>query len=81
MPSKVLNLKGFVCPYTQVKALETISKLPPRTVLKILVDNPESADSIEVAVKNAGHKVEQAAQNESIFTITVRKKMLVKGNE
>jgi TusA-related sulfurtransferase len=69
-----LNLKGFVCPYTQVKALETISKLPPGAVLKILVDNPESADSIEVAVKNAGHNVEQVTQNESVFTITVRKK-------
>jgi len=76
-----LNLKGLVCPYTQVKALEAISKLPPDTVLKILVDNPESADSIEVAVKNAGHKVEQMTQNESIFTITVRKKMLMKENE
>jgi len=76
-----LNLKGLVCPYTQVKALEAISKLPPDTVLKILVDNPESADSIEVAVKNAGHKVEQMTQNESIFTITVRKKVLMKENE
>jgi len=81
LPTEILNLKGFVCPYTQVKALETISKLPPGTVLKILVDNPESVDSIEVAVRNAGHKVEQVAQNESIFTITVRKKVLVKGNE
>jgi tRNA 2-thiouridine synthesizing protein A len=81
LPSEVLNLKGFVCPYTQVKALEAISKLPPGTVLKILVDNPESADSIEVAVKNAGHKVEQMTQNESVFTITVRKKVLVKENE
>jgi TusA-related sulfurtransferase len=68
-----LNLKGFVCPYTQVKALEVISKLPLGTVLEILVDNPESADSIEVAVKNAGHKVEQVTKNESVFTITVRK--------
>lgn len=76
-----MNLKGFVCPYTQVKALETISKLPLDTVLKILVDNPESADSIEITVKNAGHKVEQVVQNESIFTITVRKKMLVKENK
>jgi TusA-related sulfurtransferase len=73
LPSEVLNLKGLVCPYTQIKALETISKLPLGTVLKILVDNPESADSIEVAVKNAGHKVEHVSQNESIFTITVRK--------
>ncbi len=73
MSSEILNLKGLVCPYTQVKALEAISKLPLGTVLKILVDNPESADSIEVAVKNAGHKVEQVTQNESIFTITVRK--------
>jgi len=81
LPTEILNLKGFVCPYTQVKALETISKLPPGTVLKILVDNPESVDSIEVAIRNAGHKVEQVAQNESIFTITVRKKVLVKGNE
>jgi TusA-related sulfurtransferase len=69
-----LNLKGLVCPYTQIKALEAISKLAPSTVLKILVDNPESADSIEVAVKNAGHKVEEVTQNESIFTLTVRKK-------
>jgi TusA-related sulfurtransferase len=50
-------------------------------VLKILVDNPESVDSIEVVAKSAGHKVDQVIRNEPVFTITVRKKMLVKRNE
>lgn len=73
-PDKILDLKGLVCPSTQIKTLEALHRASPDMILKILVDNLESVESIVAAVKNAGHKVEQVKKHESIFAITVRKK-------
>jgi len=71
--SKVLDLKGFVCPFTQIKTLEALHRAPSGTVLNVLVDNLESLESIEIAAENAGYKVEQVMQNGNVFTIKISK--------
>jgi len=71
--SKVLDLKGFVCPYTQIKTLETLYKAPFGTVLNVLVDNPESLEAIVIATENAGYKVEKVTKNGNVFAISINK--------
>ncbi|MFQ6086007.1 MAG: sulfurtransferase TusA family protein, partial [Candidatus Bathyarchaeia archaeon] len=65
---EVLDLKGVVCPWTQIKALEALRRVSPGTVMRIIVDNPTSVEGIVSAAKNAGHKIERVMEEEMVYT-------------
>ena len=52
-----LDLKGEVCPYTFVKSKLALEEMKPGQILRVIVDNPESADNVPRSVKNEGHAV------------------------
>jgi len=54
---KELNLQGEVCPYTFVKSKLALEIMQPGQVLRVVVDNDESAANVPRSMQNEGHKV------------------------
>ena len=54
---KELDLQGEVCPYTFVKSKLALEMMQPGQVLRVLVDNDESAANVPRSMQNEGHKV------------------------
>ena len=52
-----LNLRGEVCPYTFVKSKLALEDLEPGQVLRVIVDNPESAENVPRSLANEGNEV------------------------
>ena len=52
-----LNLRGEVCPYTFVKSKLALEDMEPGKVLRVIVDNPESAENVPRSLANEGNEV------------------------
>ncbi len=52
-----LNLRGEVCPYTFVKSKLALEDLDPGQILRVIVDNPESAENVPRSLANEGNEV------------------------
>ena len=52
-----LSLKGEVCPYTFVKSKLALEEMESGQVLRVVVDNPESAASVPRSLTIEGHRV------------------------
>lgn len=69
-----LNLRGEVCPYTFVKSKLALEEMESGQLLRVVVDNPESADNVPRSLKNEGHAVLEVVQIASTeWAIVVRK--------
>ncbi len=69
-----LNLRGEVCPYTFVKSKLALEEMESGQQLRVVVDNPESADNVPRSLKNEGHAVLEVVQIASTeWAIVVRK--------
>ena len=54
---KELNLQGEVCPYTFVKSKLALEIMQPGQVLRVIVDNDESAANVPRSMQNEGYNV------------------------
>jgi TusA-related sulfurtransferase len=54
---KDLNLRGEICPYTFVKSKLALEVMQPGQVLRVIVDNDESASNVPRSMQNEGHNV------------------------
>jgi tRNA 2-thiouridine synthesizing protein A len=71
---KELNLQGEVCPYTFVKSKLALEIMQPGQVLRVLVDNDESAANVPRSMQNEGHNVLEVTKlNQKDWHIVVRK--------
>jgi tRNA 2-thiouridine synthesizing protein A len=71
---KDLNLQGEVCPYTFVKSKLALEIMQPGQVLRVIVDNDESASNVPRSMQNEGHNVLGVTKlNEKDWQIVVRK--------
>jgi len=71
---KELNLQGEVCPYTFVKSKLALEMMQPGQILRVLVDNDESAANVPRSMQNEGHNIIGVSKlNERDWQITVRK--------
>ena len=52
-----LNLRGEVCPYTFVKSKLALEDLESGKILRVIVDNPESAENVPRSLANEGNEV------------------------
>jgi TusA-related sulfurtransferase len=69
-----LNLRGEVCPYTFVKSKLALEKMEGDQVLKITVDNSESASNVPRSLELEGHRVLGVDREEkSVWNIIVKK--------
>ena len=69
-----LNLRGEVCPYTFVKTKLALERLGPGQVLRVVVDNDQSAADVPRSVAAEGHTVLEVAQEDgAAWAILIRK--------
>ncbi|MFQ5881581.1 MAG: sulfurtransferase TusA family protein [Candidatus Methylomirabilales bacterium] len=70
-----LNLRGEVCPYTFVKSKLALEQLEAGEVLRVIVDNPRSAEDVPRSLANEGNEVLEVAQlADREWAIVVRKR-------
>jgi tRNA 2-thiouridine synthesizing protein A len=71
---KELNLQGEVCPYTFVKSKLALEVMQPGQVLRVIVDNDESAANVPRSMQNEGHGVLEVNKlNDKDWQIIVQK--------
>lgn len=69
-----LNLHGEVCPYTFVKSKLALEDMEPGQILRVIVDNPESAENVPRSLANEGNEVLSVGQaGGGSWSILVRK--------
>lgn len=69
-----LNLRGEVCPYTFVKSKLALEEMESGQLLRVIVDNAESAENVPRSLKSEGHGVLEVVQiAEREWAIVVRK--------
>jgi tRNA 2-thiouridine synthesizing protein A len=51
-----LDLRGYVCLYPQMYTSQALTKLPRRSILKVVIDNPPSIENIKSVAQKAGAK-------------------------
>ncbi len=72
---RLLDLRGEVCPTTNIKTAKELQGLPTGTMLRIIVDNMSSLEGVMLTAKNGGHDILEVRSGEgSSFTIIVEKK-------
>lgn len=69
-----LDLKGEVCPYTFVKSKLALEEMESGQVLRVIVDNPGSAQNVPRSLSSEGHQILDVRKlNETDWAITVKK--------
>ncbi len=69
-----LDLKGEVCPYTFVKSKLALEQMDTGQVLRVTVDNSESASNVPRSLEMEGHEVIKVEQvSPSVWDIVVKK--------
>jgi TusA-related sulfurtransferase len=56
-PTEVLDVRGEVCPYPDVKTKKKIKGMKSGEILEVLIDYPLSAERIPRSVEKQGHEV------------------------
>lgn len=69
-----LNLRGEVCPYTFVKSKLALEQLEAGEILRVIVDNPQSAEDVPRSLAGEGNEVlEVTPLTDRGWAIIVRK--------
>jgi TusA-related sulfurtransferase len=71
---KILDLKGFFCPHTNILTISELEKIQAGSRLRVEVDNSDSLKGVIQTVKNKGHSIIGVKQKDEVFTILVEKK-------
>lgn len=72
---ETFDLKGEICPYTFVKSKLMLEMMESGQVLRVIVDNAESATNVPKSLTNEGNTILGCEPlNERDWAITVRKK-------
>jgi tRNA 2-thiouridine synthesizing protein A len=56
-PDEVLDVRGEICPYPDIKTRKKLKQMRPGQVLEVLTDYPLSVERIPRNVEKEGHKV------------------------
>ena len=72
---RILDLKGEVCPYTFVKSKLELETMEVGQIVKILVDNSDSASNVPRSLDLEGQSVLSVEKNAvgGLWAITVKK--------
>lgn len=69
-----LDLKGEVCPYTFVKTKLALEDMDSGQTLRVLLDYPESVESVPRSARNEGHRVVEVSQVDATnWQVLIRK--------
>jgi len=56
-PTEVLDVRGEVCPYPDVKTQRKLKSMKSGDILEVLIDYPLSAERIPRSMEKRGHEV------------------------
>jgi len=73
--TEVLDVRGEVCPYPDVKTQKKVKNMKSGEILEVLVDYPLSAERIPRSMEKAGHeilKVEKTGTSEWRMLIKIK---------
>ena len=56
-PTEVLDVRGEVCPYPDVKTKKKVKSMKSGEILEILIDYPLSAERIPRSMEKSGHEI------------------------
>jgi TusA-related sulfurtransferase len=69
-----LDLHGEVCPYTFVKSKLALEQMNPGQIIRITVDNSESASNVPRSLDLEGHVILEVQRTQSsVWDIIVKK--------
>jgi tRNA 2-thiouridine synthesizing protein A len=72
--AETLDLTGEVCPYTFVKSKLALEELESGQVIRVVVDNPGSAQNVPRSLASEGHRVLNVIKlSDTEWAITVKK--------
>lgn len=70
-----IDLRGEVCPYTFVKTKLALEGMASGEVMRVLLDFPESVNSVPRSARNEGHEVIEIGRLEGDdWQVLIRKK-------
>lgn len=72
-PDVVKDLRGVACPMNFVKTKMELSKMTPRQVLEIWLDDGAPIDNVPGSVRAEGHKVLSQKKTDGYWTVRVEK--------
>ena len=66
-----LDVRGEICPYPMLKAVEAMKRLPDGEVLEVITDHAPALESIPTQAKRLGFRVdiEQTGHPEWVITL------------
>ncbi len=72
---RVLDLRGYVCPYPQLATLRALRSMEPGEELEVMTDNPPSVQNVPAIAKREGHEVVGVYQiGEGLWKIVIRRR-------
>jgi tRNA 2-thiouridine synthesizing protein A len=69
----VLDVRGTICPYPQLKTKIALDKMSPGDTLKILLDDRESANNIRIIIGQLGDTILETTDKGKEITIVIQK--------
>ncbi|MEZ0248235.1 MAG: sulfurtransferase TusA family protein [Thermoproteus sp.] len=71
---RVLDLRGYVCPYPQLAALKALRSMEVGEELEVVTDNPPSVENVPAIARREGQEVVSVRQTgEGLWRIVIRK--------
>lgn len=72
---RVLDLRGYVCPYPQLATLKALRSMEPGEELEVVTDNPPSVQNVPAIAKREGHEVVGVYQiGEGLWKIVIKRR-------
>lgn len=69
----VLDVRGTICPYPQLKTKVALDKMGPGETLKILLNDRESANNIRIIIDQLGDTILETINKGEEITILIQK--------
>jgi len=73
--SKILDVKGMLCPMPVIKAKQAISQVPVGGVLEVIATDPAAKEDIPAWVRRAGHDLLAMQEEKETFKFYVKRKV------
>jgi TusA-related sulfurtransferase len=71
--ANILDVRGTICPYPQLKTKIALDKMNPGENLKILLDDRESANNIKLIINQLGDTILETINEGEEITIVIQK--------
>ena len=70
---KILDVRGTICPYPQLKTKVALDKMDPGENLKILLNDRESANNIRIIIDQLGDTILETTDEGEEITMLIQK--------